>query len=308
MKRALRSFALPYRSPVFGERRRPCPNRPRKNFAPPRSRRRRRSRRASSVRGAGRHDELLVPPRRIASGRAGARRPRGSGIARSPSPTSTRSPARCACRRGRQIAKTGWGPKLIIGARLAFTDAPDLLVWAPDRAAYASSAACSRSAGAGRRRANVTLSLRRFSRAQRRPCSPGRRARRMRPFLRTVNAIQPLRDALGDRLSLVVSRVYGGDDETRVRNLARARAGGSTSRCSRPTPCTITTRAPAASGRAHLRPPRLHDPRGGLQAVPQRRAVSQIAGADAPAVRRASRRRLCAGWRSPSGARSASTS
>src|SRR5688500_13663036 len=35
----------------------------------------------------------------------------------------------------RQIARTGWGPKLIIGARLAFTDAPDLLVWAPDRAA-----------------------------------------------------------------------------------------------------------------------------------------------------------------------------
>src|SRR5688500_9030852 len=35
----------------------------------------------------------------------------------------------------RQIAATGWGPKLIIGARLAFMDAPDLLVWAPDRAA-----------------------------------------------------------------------------------------------------------------------------------------------------------------------------
>ena len=30
----------------------------------------------------------------------------------------------------RQISKTGWGPKLITGARLAFTDAPDLLVWA----------------------------------------------------------------------------------------------------------------------------------------------------------------------------------
>src|SRR5580765_6868645 len=37
----------------------------------------------------------------------------------------------------RQIEKTGWGPKLITGARLAFADAPDLLVWAPDRAAYA---------------------------------------------------------------------------------------------------------------------------------------------------------------------------
>ena len=28
----------------------------------------------------------------------------------------------------RQIAKTGWGPKLIVGARLSFTDAPDVLV------------------------------------------------------------------------------------------------------------------------------------------------------------------------------------
>ena len=37
----------------------------------------------------------------------------------------------------RQIARTGWSPKLIIGARLAFTDAPDVLVWAPNRAAYA---------------------------------------------------------------------------------------------------------------------------------------------------------------------------
>src|SRR5688500_7724504 len=37
----------------------------------------------------------------------------------------------------RQVAKAGWGPKLIVGARLVFTDAPALLVWAPTRAAYA---------------------------------------------------------------------------------------------------------------------------------------------------------------------------
>src|SRR5438309_9560448 len=29
----------------------------------------------------------------------------------------------------RQIAKTGWAQKLIVGARLAFTDSPDVLVW-----------------------------------------------------------------------------------------------------------------------------------------------------------------------------------
>src|SRR5207248_4512251 len=40
------------------------------------------------------------------------------------------------------------------------------------------------------------------------------------PFLKTVNAIHPLRDALGERLSLVISRVYGGDDEMRIRNLS----------------------------------------------------------------------------------------
>src|SRR5689334_8280092 len=38
----------------------------------------------------------------------------------------------------RQIKKLGgWAPKLLIGARLAFDDAPDVLVWTPDRAAYA---------------------------------------------------------------------------------------------------------------------------------------------------------------------------
>src|SRR3954451_12180449 len=37
----------------------------------------------------------------------------------------------------KQIARTGWAPKLLIGARLAFTDAPDILVWAPHRPAYA---------------------------------------------------------------------------------------------------------------------------------------------------------------------------
>src|SRR5689334_19136255 len=32
--------------------------------------------------------------------------------------------------------KNGWAPQLIIGARLVFQDAPDLLVWPKDRAAY----------------------------------------------------------------------------------------------------------------------------------------------------------------------------
>src|SRR5689334_9410260 len=33
-----------------------------------------------------------------------------------------------------QIAThSGWAPKLVVGARLVFDDAPDLLVWTPDR-------------------------------------------------------------------------------------------------------------------------------------------------------------------------------
>src|SRR5438132_13936574 len=32
---------------------------------------------------------------------------------------------------------SGWAPKLVIGARLVFDDAPDILVWAIDRKAYA---------------------------------------------------------------------------------------------------------------------------------------------------------------------------
>src|SRR5688500_1737372 len=118
----------------------------------------------------------------------------------------------------RQIAKTGWGPKLIVGARLAFEDAPDVLVWAPDRAAYAK---LCRLLTLGRRRApkgECSLSLRDFLEhsdgllAGLVP-SPG-------PFLETVNAVKPLRDALGrDRFSLVITKDFGGDEETRLRNL-----------------------------------------------------------------------------------------
>src|SRR6059058_4691615 len=37
----------------------------------------------------------------------------------------------------RQIAQhSEWAPKLLIGSRLVFDDAPDVLVWTPDRKAY----------------------------------------------------------------------------------------------------------------------------------------------------------------------------
>src|SRR6266480_1491060 len=38
----------------------------------------------------------------------------------------------------RQIAgQSEWAPKLLIGSRLVFDDGPDVLVWTPDRQAYA---------------------------------------------------------------------------------------------------------------------------------------------------------------------------
>src|SRR5688500_11877905 len=123
----------------------------------------------------------------------------------------------------RQIAKVGWAPKLIIGARLQFTDGPDVLVWAPDRPAYAK---LCRLLTLGRRRAEkgeCALSLHDFlehSDGLLAGLVPSYGPPESRPFLETVNAIKPLRDALGrDRLSLVITKNYGGDDDTRVRNL-----------------------------------------------------------------------------------------
>src|SRR5688572_17383456 len=123
----------------------------------------------------------------------------------------------------RQIARTGWGPKLIVGARLAFADAPDVLVWAPHRAAYAK---LCRLLTLGRRRAikgECTLYLADFlenSEGLLAGLVPSYGPPESRPFLETVNAIKPLRDALGrDRFSLVITKNYGGDDDTRVRNL-----------------------------------------------------------------------------------------
>src|SRR5687767_4444333 len=112
-------------------------------------------------------------------------------------------------------AAGGWAPKLIVGARLQFKDAPDVLVWAPDRASYAR---LCRLLTLGRRRApkgECDISLHDFL-----DHSDGLLAALMPdlPFLKTINALKPLREALGDRLSLVVSRVFGDKDETRIAN------------------------------------------------------------------------------------------
>ncbi|HEX8524354.1 MAG TPA: PHP domain-containing protein [Tepidisphaeraceae bacterium] len=120
----------------------------------------------------------------------------------------------------RQISETGtgWAPKLIIGSRLVFDDAPDLLVWAPDRQAYAR---LCRLLTIGRRRApkgECLLHLSDFLEH-----SEGLLAGVVpsKPFVKTARVMRHLTDALGrERLSVIISRVYGADDQTRMRNIA----------------------------------------------------------------------------------------
>ncbi len=119
----------------------------------------------------------------------------------------------------RQVADAGgWTPKVIIGTRLVFDDGPELLVWAPDRGAYAN---LCRLLTLGRRRApkgECLLHLADFL-----DHSAGLLAGVVpsKPFVKTARVMGDLVNALGrDRLSVVMSRVYAGDDQTRMRNVA----------------------------------------------------------------------------------------
>jgi error-prone DNA polymerase len=151
---------------------------------------------------------------------------------------------------------------LIIGARLAFNDGtPDLLVWAPNRAAYAH---LCRILTIGRRRApkgECHLSLSDFldhHQGLLAALAPAEPHDDLKPTLRL------LRDALGDNFSLAAHCNYVEDNETRLARFA------------------ALSRAP---GRAHLHPPRLHNPRRRVPAVSQCRAILEIAAADARVVR-----------------------
>src|SRR5688572_4123543 len=140
-------------------------------------------------------------------------------------------------------AAKGCGLKLLVGARLIFEDAPARLGWARDRKAYGRMC---RLLTVGKRRAEkgqCKLFLQDFIEHQEGllaaafpPPPPGEgrgegasdnRALRSRSPLtlnlsrRERGPIPVLRDVLGDRLSLVVSRVYGGDDESHVARLAQ---------------------------------------------------------------------------------------
>ena len=121
------------------------------------------------------------------------------------------------------------GLKLLIGARLTLTDAPDLLVWVTDRAAYAR---LCRLLTVGKRRAEkgqCELSLEDFLQY-----TDGMIAAAVLPNPRAPDTTPPplrigraarasplrvLRDALGDRLSLAAGCVYGPDDVAHLRAL-----------------------------------------------------------------------------------------
>src|SRR5437762_3454642 len=139
------------------------------------------------------------------------------------------------------------GMKLIVGARLPLMDGPELVVWAPDRAAYAR--LCSLLT-LGKRRTEkgqcalktadflgenkgmlVGIDLQDTSNATAE--APSRRERRREGVLDIHSRRNPLRlgasavasylddlhDALGDGLSLLVSRAYHGDDTSHLRRL-----------------------------------------------------------------------------------------
>jgi error-prone DNA polymerase len=124
----------------------------------------------------------------------------------------------------RQIAATGWGPKLIIGARLVLRDAPDLLVWAPDRAAYAR---LCRLLTAGRRRAEkgaCELYLDDFLEHQQGLLAavafPPRQRAGDQGQTDPQRLVHELRAILHDRLSIAASFIYGEDDAARIAQLA----------------------------------------------------------------------------------------
>ncbi len=109
------------------------------------------------------------------------------------------------------------GLKLLVGCRLRFTDAPDLLVWPTDRPAYAR---LCRLLTLGKRRAEkgmCHLTLNDFltnnhgllAAVAFSPSSPNPESR----------ALGLLRESLGQRISLAASCLHGPDDAARMRRL-----------------------------------------------------------------------------------------
>jgi error-prone DNA polymerase len=120
------------------------------------------------------------------------------------------------------------GMKLLIGARITLSDMPDILVWAPDRQSYAR---LCRLLTRGKKRVEkgeFQLSVQEFLQDSDGllagvDLAAGQERFRFNQgeITAPLKRVMELRDALGDRLSLIVSRVFGSDDAIQVRNLIR---------------------------------------------------------------------------------------
>jgi len=133
----------------------------------------------------------------------------------------------------RELAKqTGRAPKLIIGARLVFVDAPDVVVWATDRTAYGR---LCRLLTLGRGRAKKGECLLRLQdllehnegllagvadHSSDEHVAPIRGGRGKSARIGAAETAGKLREAMGDRVSLLAGCVYGPDDRRRLEDLA----------------------------------------------------------------------------------------
>ena len=166
------------------------------------------------------------------------------------------------------------GLKLLIGSRLTFSDAPDLLVWATDRPAYA---CLCRLLTLGKRRTEkgeCDLKLEDFLNENKgllagidlegspsclRACStlPPRRPWRS-PFCSCQLPIRKRRHLSSQPPRGTFQSHRHSPSGDQLGSLSRSRSA-------------------RAAGCAHLRPPWMHDPRSGIPTVSQWRAISQIA-------------------------------
>ncbi len=109
-------------------------------------------------------------------------------------------------------AKTGCGLRLVVGCRLVLSDGPDVLVWAMDRRGYAN---LCQLLTLGKRRAGKAACDLSVADLLERPAG-------LMAAVETADPgpVRPLREAFGDRLSLVARCDFGRDDAARLAKLA----------------------------------------------------------------------------------------
>ena len=204
------------------------------------------------------------------------------------------------------VAAKSAGIRLVVGCRLDLSDGPSLLCLPTDRRAYGR---LSRLLTMGRRRAPKGQCE--LTRADLYEHDEGQILIAVPPEHPDEDFITALRDTVRDsangciwpRAICTGATMRGGWRGWRPWPPSPA------CRWSRPTTSIYhAPRPPGAAGRADLRPRPLHDPRGGLPALRQRRAAPEAAGGDGAGCSPLSRRGRPHGWRSPHAAPSRWTS